>query len=190
MNFIQNDSSTQLTKALFLDRDGVIVNYIPYLSHPTQVKIPQKAGEALKKWQDAGYLLIVITNQSGVGRGYFSMDMVNSIHNYIIEKYSFFGVTFKEFLICPHIPSDQCMCRKPSPKMIFQAAQKYSIDLSHSFLIGDAPSDIECAISAGCSAILVLTGRGVLTAKMLSGDRQELVSVFNSLIETVEIIRI
>jgi len=189
MNFIQNKSPNQVEKALFLDRDGVIVDYVPYLSQPSQVQIPQKAGEALRKWQDAGYLLIVITNQSGVGRGYFSMDMVNLIHNHIREKYSFFGVNFKEFFVCPHLPSIQCMCRKPSPKMLFQAAQKYNIDVVQSFFIGDASSDIECAISAGCSPVLLLTGRGVSTSKVLCNDSKKLVSIFNDLSETVELIK-
>jgi D-glycero-D-manno-heptose 1,7-bisphosphate phosphatase len=189
MNSTQIKSSIQSEKALFLDRDGVIVDYVPYLSQPSQVQIPQKAGEALKKWQDAGYLLIVITNQSGVGRGYFSMEMVNLIHSHIREEYSFFGVKFKEFLVCPHHPSVQCECRKPSPKMLFQAAQKYNIDIVQSFFVGDASSDIECAISAGCSPVLLLTGRGVSTSKMLCNDGKKLVSIFNNLSETVELIK-
>lgn len=188
MNFIQNKSPNQIEKALFLDRDGVIVDYVPYLSQPSQVQIPQKAGEALKKWQDAGYLLIVITNQSGVGRGYFSLDMVNLVHSHICQEYSFFGVTFKEFLVCPHHPSVQCECRKPSPKMLSQAAQKYNIDIVQSFFVGDAPSDIECARRAGCQPILIKTGHGTDTAKSLAQNDKE-ISIFNNLFETISLIK-
>ncbi|MFN4796356.1 MAG: D-glycero-alpha-D-manno-heptose-1,7-bisphosphate 7-phosphatase [Pseudanabaena sp.] len=189
MNSKQKTSSIQSEKALFLDRDGVIVDYVPYLSQPNQVQIPQKAGEALKKWQDAGYLLIVITNQSGVGRGYFSMDMVDLIHKHIRKEYSAFGVRFEEFFVCPHLPSIQCKCRKPSPSMLFQASQKYNIDIDRSFFVGDASSDIECAISAGCNPVLLLTGKGSSTSRMLCDNDRKLVSIFNSLSETIELIK-
>jgi D-glycero-D-manno-heptose 1,7-bisphosphate phosphatase len=142
-------------KALFLDRDGVLIEYVPYLSRPEQVRIPEGAGEALKKWQDAGYLLIVITNQSGIGRGYFTLQDVEAVHLRMCEEYEKFGVKFKDLFLCPHHPSSQCICRKPSPYMVQESAIKYSIDLSQSFFVGDAPSDIECAVNAGCQPILI-----------------------------------
>ena len=97
---------TQLQKALFLDRDGVVIKYVPYLSKVEQVEFPLGAGEALKLWQDAGYLLILITNQAGVGRGYYTLGDVEKVHNYMIEEYGKFGVTFTEICICPHQPQD------------------------------------------------------------------------------------
>jgi D-glycero-D-manno-heptose 1,7-bisphosphate phosphatase len=184
---IQHNSLHKQNKALFLDRDGVLIEYLPYLNHPSQVKIPDGAGEALKKWQDAGYLLIVITNQSGVARGYFTMSDVEAVHSHIRREYSNFGVKFQDILICPHQPSDICKCRKPSPYMIQKAAELYSIELSQSFLIGDAPSDIECAINAGCNPILLLTGRGTDTAKSISHNQSN-VPILNELMETVQMI--
>jgi D-glycero-D-manno-heptose 1,7-bisphosphate phosphatase len=175
-------------KALFLDRDGVLIEYIPYLSHPDQVKIPVGAGTALKTWQDAGYLLIAITNQSGVGRGYFSMKDVTAVHEKMCAEYQLFDVNFQDILICPHQPSDNCKCRKPSPQLIIEVCQKYSIEISQSFLIGDAPSDLECAINAGCNPVLVLTGRGISTAKTLGGN-QKIIPIFDDLSSTVKLIK-
>jgi D-glycero-D-manno-heptose 1,7-bisphosphate phosphatase len=174
-------------RALFLDRDGVLIDYIPYLSHPNQVTIPQGAGEALRQWQDQGYLLIVITNQSGISRGYFSMDIVKEIHQKIETEYAKFGVIFAEFFICPHHPSEACVCRKPSPHMILQASQKYNIDRQVSFFIGDAKSDLECAYRAGCTPILLLTGKGKETLKELS-KHQRSIYIYPNLSESLQII--
>jgi D-glycero-D-manno-heptose 1,7-bisphosphate phosphatase len=174
-------------KALFLDRDGVIIDYVPYLSKPEQVKIPDDAGIALKKWQDAGYCLVIITNQSGVGRGYFTMKDVKAIHELIFQKYAQFGVQFAEVLICPHHPQDNCYCRKPSPSLLLDYATRKHIELTKSYFIGDAPSDLECAIASNCQPILILTGRGKETVKMLSQYKLN-IPVFNSLQETTKII--
>lgn len=174
-------------RALFLDRDGVLIDYVPYLSHPNQVEIPQGAGESLRQWQDQGYLLIVITNQSGISRGYFSMDIVQEIHRKIEREYAKFGVIFTDFFICPHHPSEACLCRKPSPYMILQASQKYNIDRRVSFFIGDANSDLECAHRAGCTPILLLTGRGKETFKELP-NHQKSISIYSNLGESIQII--
>jgi D-glycero-D-manno-heptose 1,7-bisphosphate phosphatase len=190
MAFYEANSSppTLKHKALFLDRDGVLIEYIPYLSHPDQVKIPEAAGITLKTWQDAGYLLIVITNQSGVGRGYFTMDDVAAVHKRMREEYKPFGVQFQEIIVCPHQPSTNCRCRKPSPYAVIEASKKYSIDTARSFFIGDAPSDIECAIRSGCHPVLLLTGRGMSTATTLLNSRN-LIPIFNDLAETVQLIK-
>ncbi|MCS6814859.1 MAG: HAD family hydrolase [Cyanobacteria bacterium] len=154
-------------KGLFLDRDGVLINYVPYLSHADQVVTLPGAGQALRQWQQAGYLLIVITNQSGIGRGYFTTEDVAAVHQRMQAYYQRDNVTFHDILICPHTPSDRCSCRKPSPQLVLQAAEQYHIDLSQSFFVGDAPSDIECAQNAGCQPVLVLTGRGKDTQQAL-----------------------
>jgi D-glycero-D-manno-heptose 1,7-bisphosphate phosphatase len=180
--------STQPQKALFLDRDGVIIDYIPYLSKPEQVNIPRGAGIALKRWQDAGYQLIIFTNQSGIGRGYFTIEDVQAVHNRIFREYAQFGVTFKNVLICPHQPVDNCQCRKPSPYLLLEYAQKYHIDISQSFFIGDAPSDIECAIRAGCQPVLLLTGRGKNTLENLS-QYHTYIPVFKTIIDTTKLIK-
>ena len=176
-----------MNKALFLDRDGVIVNYIPYLSKPEQVEIPEGAGQALREWQDAGYLLIIVTNQSGVGRGYFSLDDVAAVHVQVFIEYQQFGVSFHDVLICPHHPDEGCKCRKPSPYLLLEAAKKYNVNLSQSYFIGDAPSDLDCAIQAGCHPVLLLTGRGTSTVEEIEQYLTEIV-VFNQLYETTRLI--
>ncbi|NES85215.1 MAG: HAD family hydrolase [Moorea sp. SIO2B7] len=181
---VNKNHLTKSKKALFLDRDGVLINYIPYLSKPEQVNITPGAGEALKKWQDEGYLLIIITNQSGIGRGYFSLSDVEAIHARIRKEYEQFGVSFQDILICPHHPSDGCKCRKPSPHLLQEASKKHLLEISESFFIGDAPSDIDCAIKANCNPVLVLTGRGEATAKQLDKP----IPIFDSLKDTVDLI--
>ena len=176
-----------MNKALFLDRDGVIINYIPYLSKPEQVEIPEGAGQALREWQDAGYLLIIVTNQSGVGRGYFSVDDVAAVHVQVFIEYQQFGVSFHDVLICPHHPDEGCKCRKPSPYLLLEAAKKYNLDLVQSYFIGDAPSDLDCAIQAGCHPVLLLTGRGASTVEQIEKYSIE-VTVFQQIDETIQLI--
>ncbi|CCQ57898.1 MAG: HAD family hydrolase [Crocosphaera sp.] len=178
---------TQLQKALFLDRDGVVIKYVPYLSKVEQVELPLGAGEALKRWQDAGYLLIIITNQAGVGRGYYTLEDVEKVHNHIIEEYGKFGVTFTDIFICPHHPQDNCLCRKPAPKMIIDASKKHGVSLSQSLFVGDAPSDVQCAINAECQPVLVLTGRGKETLQNIAQYSRK-VEIFDSLQDTVKLI--
>ena len=178
---------TQLQKALFLDRDGVVIKYVPYLSKVEQVELPLGAGEALKRWQDAGYLLIIITNQAGVGRGYYTLEDVEKVHNHIIEEYGKFGVTFTDIFICPHHPQDNCLCRKPAPKMIIDASKKHGASLSQSLFVGDAPSDVQCAINAECQPVLVLTGRGKETLQNIAQYSRK-VEIFDSLQDTVKLI--
>lgn len=170
-------------KALFLDRDGVIIDYIPYLSKPEQVKIPPDAPMALKQWQDRGYRLVIVTNQSGISRGYFSFEDVMAIHGELVTQYAHFKVYFHDILFCPHQPSDNCLCRKPSPFLIKTYAQNHGIDLSQSFFVGDALSDIECAVNAQCQPVLLLTGRGRETLDLLAqkadnvgSDKQGIIS--------------
>ncbi len=183
----QQESPLKFKKALFLDRDGVVINYVPYLSHPEQVTIPMGAGEALQQWQEAGYLLILITNQSGVSRGYFTLSDVDAIHERLRQAYHPFGVAFEDIFICPHHPQENCTCRKPSPQMILEAAKKYHIALERSFFIGDAPSDLDCAIQAGCQPVLLLTGRGKSTENAIANYPIQ-IPIFKELSDTVTLI--
>ena len=173
--------------ALFLDRDGVLIDYIPYLSHPDQVKLPHGGGESLRKWQDQGFLLVIISNQSGISRGYFSVEDVQLVHDKIQLEYAKFGVNFTEFFVCPHQPSERCVCRKPSPFMLLKAAKKYDIDLQKSFFIGDAHSDLECATQAGCHPILLLTGRGEETLQKISNSQRS-ISIYSTLSESLQLL--
>ena len=148
-------------RAVFLDRDGTITidgtNYVGKVEHV--VLIPC-ATQALKRLQHAGYKLLIITNQSGVGRGYFTRETVDSIHAHLTEQFARAGVRFDRFYVCPHHPEDNCDCRKPKPKFLLDAARDYGLDLSRSFMIGDRASDIQAGVNAGVRSILVLTGAG------------------------------
>lgn len=183
----ESEDRAKKNKALFLDRDGVVIDYIPYLSRPEQVSIPAGAGQALKQWQDAGYLLIIITNQSGLARGYFTWDDLTAIHGRMIEEYRQLGVHFHDLALCPHHPDDGCQCRKPSPYLLRAAAHQYGIDLAGSFFIGDAPSDLECALGAGCQPVLLLTGRGKSTVQEIEKYPVK-IPVYHRLEETVELL--
>ena len=174
-------------KALFLDRDGVVIKYIPYLFKLEQVELPFGAGEALKQWQDAGYLLILITNQAGVGRGYYDLKHVTSVHNYICKEYKKYGVKFYDIFMCPHHPDNKCSCRKPSPQMLIDASIKHNIVLSESFFIGDSLSDVESALNANCRPVLLLTGKGQNSLKRMIKYPHK-IEIFETLKETVKII--
>jgi D-glycero-D-manno-heptose 1,7-bisphosphate phosphatase len=147
-------------KAVFLDRDGTIMKDASHVGQVDQVVLIPKAVQSLKRLQEAGYKLFVITNQSGVGRGYFTHEAVESIHTHLNERFNEVGVRLERYYVCPHHPEDHCDCRKPKPKFLLEAAQEYGLDLSRCFMIGDRASDIQAGLNAGTKTILVLTGVG------------------------------
>lgn len=149
-----------LKKAIFLDRDGTI-NFDPgYLDDPAKVKLLPQVGESLAKLKnDYGFMLIVISNQSGIARGLITSEQVQSINRKINDLLSSYKVEIDSFYFCPHHPDyseeGSCSCRKPSPQMVFQAADDFKIDLSKSYFIGDKESDIECGNNAGVKTVLI-----------------------------------
>jgi len=154
-------------RAVFLDRDGTINVEKNYLIEPSEFEFIPGVPEALKRLQDAGFLLVVVTNQSGVARGYFSLDKVERLHRHLVELLDEQGVAISGVYVCPHHPRSglgeylcECNCRKGKPGMLLQAAKELDIDLSNSFMIGDKWADIEAGEAAGCRAILVRTGYG------------------------------
>lgn len=147
-------------RAVFLDRDGVLMCDASYFGHVDQAELIAGAPQALRRLQDAGFRLFVVTNQSGVGRGYFSREAVEAIHTLLNRHFTAAGVSIERYYVCPHHPEDNCDCRKPKPKFLFEAAREYGLDLSRCFMIGDRPSDIQCGRNAGTTTILVLTGAG------------------------------
>lgn len=150
-----------LSKAIFLDRDGVLNVDSGYTYRPSDLIVPENVPESLKVLQDKGFKLVVITNQSGVARGFFSLDEVHAFHRSMQrEMLARAGVRLDHFYICPHYPGakvavyDQtCRCRKPEPGLILQAAQELRLDLSHSWMIGDRDSDIQCGQRAKVKTI-------------------------------------
>lgn len=149
--------------ALFLDRDGVIIeNRQDYVRSWTDVTIYPQALGALAKIKSSQHKIFIITNQSVVGRGLISQDAAREINERLVKEIQFSGGRIDGVFMCPHAPQDNCNCRKPQPGLLLDAASMHSIDLQNSILIGDALSDILAGQQAGIPRnVLVLTGRGL-----------------------------
>lgn len=145
-----------ICKAVFLDRDETLNEDPGYLSDASQVKLLPGVGEALLALKKAGYLLVVVTNQSGVGRGLISVDALEKVHIRMNELLAGYGIKIDLFECCTHHPEAQCECRKPKPKLLLKSAEKLSIDLSRSFMVGDRHTDVEAGIAAGCKGSVFL----------------------------------
>ena len=151
-----------------MDRDGVLIeNVHTYVRQWSDVEIFDQAVEALKRLDSVDFLRIVVTNQSGIGRGILDEGHVRGIQSNIVEEFANRGARLDATYICPHAPDADCDCRKPKPGMLVQASLEHHIDLSRSYLVGDAVSDLEAAKAAGVKGILVLTGRGTSQSALL-----------------------
>lgn len=140
-----------MNRALFLDRDGVINVEINYLHKVDDFQFIEGIFELCKKYQNKGYIIIVVTNQSGIARGYYSEEDFNYLTSWMIKEFAKEGVNIKKVYSCPHHPeiSGTCSCRKPEPGMFLKAKKEFDIDLKNSILVGDKESDIEAALSSG-----------------------------------------
>ena len=149
-------------KAVFLDRDGVINKEVNYLSDPNDFEFIEGSIEALRILKKKGYLLLIITNQSGIARGYFTDKILDKIHEKMINLLKNEGVALDGIYYCPHHPdfTGSCDCRKPNADLIFKARNQFNIDLSNSFMVGDTLNDIKTGKNANCKTVLVLTGYG------------------------------
>lgn len=143
-------------KAVFLDRDGTLNVDVAYLYEIEKFQWIPGAKEALKYLTEQGYTLFVVTNQSGVARGYFPEEKIHELHGFIQRELDEVGVKIEKFYYCPHLPDGpipkyaiECDCRKPKPGMILQACKEYDIDKEKSFLVGDGKRDVEAAEAAG-----------------------------------------
>jgi len=153
--------------AVFIDRDGTISDEVGYVNHPSRFRLLEHSTEALRLLNDAGWLAILVTNQAGVARGYFSEAMVQEVHanlSAVLEKE---GARLDAIYYCAHHPSVgeppyrlDCDCRKPRPGLINRAAVEWKVDLANSWMVGDRFSDVELARNAGVHSALVLTGYG------------------------------
>jgi len=144
-------------KAVFLDRDGTIIEEVNFLSDPEQVRLFPGTLDALRNLRAAGFLIVVVTNQSGVGRGFFNEDSVHAVHSKIQELTA---NSIDAFYFCPHLPNDGCECRKPSDGMVRSAVYELGIDLDGSWIVGDKRLDVLTGRQAGIRSILVRTGYG------------------------------
>ncbi len=151
-----------LIPALFLDRDGVIIENRPdYIKNKDEIVPIPGALEAISHIRNHPAKIVIITNQSAVGRGIISLDEARSINRHVLELIENAGGRIDGVYMCPHAPADACPCRKPLPGLLMQAADDLNIDLTRSTLIGDAVSDLQAGRSAGLARLaLVRTGRG------------------------------
>jgi D-glycero-D-manno-heptose 1,7-bisphosphate phosphatase len=152
-------------RALFLDRDGTLVHAVHFPSRPEQLRLYEHVGPGLRLLQQQGFVPIVITNQSGIARGYFSESDLQAMHSFLSAQLAKEDVQLAAIYSCPHYPSGsvpayarECACRKPEPGMLLQAAADFDIDLSRSWFIGDILDDIEAGNRAGCHTVLVDVG--------------------------------
>jgi len=156
-------------RAVFLDRDGVIIeNQDDYVRSWEQVCFLPQAFETLRCLARTSFIVVLVTNQSAIGRGLITLDQGLTINRRVVAEIERNGGRVEASYLCPHRPEDRCTCRKPAPGMLLQAAGELDLDLSQSYLIGDALSDVEAARSAGVTPILVLTGRGVGQSALLA----------------------
>ena len=147
--------------AVFLDRDGTLIEEREYLHKPEEVVVFPGAIDGLKRLQDGGFKLVMVTNQSGVGRGYFTMTDVEKVHEHIRGLLAQSGVRFDQIFIAPEAPDQPSRGRKPSPQFLFDARDQLNLDLGASYMIGDKLIDLECGWNAGVrKSILVRTGYG------------------------------
>lgn len=159
-----------LRPAIFLDRDGTLNEDPGYLNHPDKLKLLPQVGEGLALLKSVGFKLVVVTNQSGVARGLVDINVLPQIHDRLQELLKPWAVRIDHFACCLHHPDENCECRKPKPKLILEAAQRFGFDLSRSFMMGDKASDIAVGKAAGLrGSVLVRTGSGVETSLMPEG---------------------
>jgi len=147
--------------AVFLDRDGTLIEDKDYLHQPGDVIILPGTGAALRQLLDAGFVLFIVTNQSGVGRGFFTMTDVEKVHQHLARELARESVRFEKIYTAPETPDQPSRGRKPSPQFLFDARDEFKLDLARSYIIGDKLSDLECGWNAGVKkSLLVRTGYG------------------------------
>ena len=156
---------SSLPRAVFLDRDGVLNEDCGYVGQVERFHIFPFVGKALKILSKKGFLLFVVTNQSGIGRGYYTMSDAEQLHQILCDHMKKQGVAFARIYVSPDSPLVPSETRKPSPKFLLDAAKEFKIDLKTSYVIGDKSSDLEMARRAGCKAVLVRSGYGKETEK-------------------------
>lgn len=149
---------------IILDRDGVI-NYdsTEYIKSPDEWKPIPGSLEAIAHLNRAGYRVIIVTNQSGVGRGYYDLATLDQIHEKMVYELATVGGCIEEIFFCPHRPDENCACRKPKAGLLLQIEEKYKLVLKDTYFIGDSYGDVKAALTAGCKPLLVMTGNGAWT---------------------------
>ena len=152
-------------RAIFLDKDGTLVEDVPYNVNPALIELTWQAGHGLQLLKQMGYALVVVSNQSGVAKGLFTETALEPVQHRLAERLAQYGVALDGFYYCPHSPDGvvsryaiSCTCRKPMPGLLYRAAYEHGIDLSRSWMIGDILNDVEAGRRAGCRTVLIDNG--------------------------------
>jgi D-glycero-D-manno-heptose 1,7-bisphosphate phosphatase len=140
-------------RAVFLDRDGTVIEDAGYLSDPADVRLLSGAAEALRALQADGFLIVLVSNQSGIGRGWTTTEQADAVHRRVVEVLAAEGVTLDDVRYCPHAPDEGCACRKPLPGLLLDSARALDIDLAGSAMIGNTEADVGAGRAAGARTI-------------------------------------
>ena len=149
-----------LRPAVFLDRDGTIAEEVGYLNHASRFRMFPFVAGAVRRLNEASLPVIIVTNQSGVGRGYFPESLVHTVNELMTQQLAKTGAKIDAIYYCPHTSAENCSCRKPKIGMLERAAKEHALDLQRSFVVGDRNGDMELARNARARSILVRTGYG------------------------------
>jgi D-glycero-D-manno-heptose 1,7-bisphosphate phosphatase len=154
--------------AVFIDRDGTLTEEVGYVNHPKRLRLLPRSAEAVRRLNEAGIPAVVVTNQAGIARGYFSEDVLHAVNAELAAQLARGGARLDGVYVCPHHPKEGeppyrtvCECRKPKPGLLLEAAGALDLDLTRSVMVGDKPSDLEVAPAVGARSVLVLTGYGL-----------------------------
>jgi D-glycero-D-manno-heptose 1,7-bisphosphate phosphatase len=161
------NGGTDLRPAIFLDRDGTVTDEVGYINHISRAKIYPFAAEAVRMLKSTGLPVIIVTNQSGVGRGYFTEEIVDQVHRMVQDTLRAGGTSVDAFYYCPHHPGaavesyrQECRCRKPGTGMPDEAAKRFGIDLRRSYVVGDTYRDMKMGFAIGARTVMLMTGYG------------------------------
>ena len=153
--------------AVFIDRDGTLTEEVGYVNHPSRLRLLPRSAEAIRRLNAAGVAAVVVTNQAGIARGYFSEKLLDEVHDVLRAQLAAAGARLDGLYACVHHPSEgeppyraRCDCRKPQPGLLVRAAAELGLDLTRSTMVGDKASDLVPARTVGAGAVLVLTGYG------------------------------
>ena len=154
--------------AVFIDRDGTLTEEVGYVNHPARLRLLPRAAEAIRRLNTAGVAAVLVTNQAGIARGYFSEEVLGAVNDALRAQLARAGARLDGLYTCPHHPSEgaapyraHCECRKPRPGLLLRAAAELGLDLARSTMVGDKASDLVPGRAVGAAAVLVLTGYGL-----------------------------
>ena len=149
-----------VSSAVFLDRDGTIARDVHYCSRPEDLELLPTVGEGIRLLNENRFKVVIITNQSGIARGYFTEQMLGKIHQKMRGDLAQYGAHIDAIYYCPHHPDEGCECRKPKPQLAYQAINDLQIDCQQSYVIGDRLMDVELARAIGCKSVMILNDLG------------------------------